>query len=224
VKTLATTNEPTVFLLDDDPALRQAVAGLSRSLEMPSEYFGSAEDFLGQFDPTWAGCLVVEARLPGMSGLELLEKLHKEGVFFAAIAVSANADAAMAVRAMKAGAVTFLEKPIPERRLWDSLHEALQCDAEHRRQHARIERIDRRMQKLTQGESDVLALLRAGKSNREIAESFAISIRTVEVRRAKVMEKMKASSLPELLRDVFLLEFFSEKKSEPRGLSPRLEA
>ncbi|MCC6127033.1 MAG: response regulator transcription factor [Pirellulales bacterium] len=201
--------EPTVFLLDDDPAARQAIAAMTRSLEMPLEIVASADDFLDKFDPARPGCLVVEVHSPGIKGLELLEKLRAAGVFFAAVAVSAKADAAAAVRAMRAGAIDFLAKPLDEERLWSALQEALQRDAEYRRRQAQVERIRRRMERLNEGELAVLELMQAGKPNREIAESLKLSVRAVEVRRAKIMEKMKVSSLAELLRNVILLEFFS---------------
>jgi FixJ family two-component response regulator len=211
VNALSIPGEPTVFLIDDDPAMRQLLADLTCSLELPLEIFNSASVFLQQFDAMRPGCLVVEARMPGMSGLELLEKLYRDGLYCAAIAVSAKADTSTIVRAMKAGTVTFLEKPISERQLWDSLYEALECDAEYRRRQSRIDRIQRRMEKLTEGECEVLSLLLEGKMNREIAAAFRISVRTVEVRRAKIMEKMKASSLAEIIRDVLFVEFLTEE-------------
>jgi RNA polymerase sigma factor (sigma-70 family) len=209
---LAHDREPTVFLIDDDPVVRQSMSALTRSLKMPLEILVSADDFLNVFHPLQPGCLVAEVRLPGMSGLDLLEKLHRDGVFLASILVSSHAEVSTAVRAMRAGAITFLEKPLVGNQLWDALTEALHRDTEHRRQQTQIERIRRKMEKLNEGESEVLHLLLSGKLNREIAESLGISVRTVEVRRAKLMEKMKAATLPEMLRDVILLEFSSEKK------------
>jgi two-component system, LuxR family, response regulator FixJ len=209
---LSSGREPTVFLLDDDPAVRQAVAAMTRSLEMPLAIVASADDFFDRFDPAQPGCLVAAVQSSSPSGLELLEKLHQAGVFFAAIAVADKADAATAVRAMRAGAIDFLEKPLSEERLWSSLQETLARDAAYRQRQAQMERIRRRMEKLTDGESAVLKLIEAGKLNREIAEALGISVRTVEVRRAKLLEKMKASSLAEMLRDVILLEIFSAKE------------
>jgi two-component system, LuxR family, response regulator FixJ len=206
--------EPTVFLLDDDQAARQAVAAMTRAMEMPLEIAATADDFLDKFDPARPGCLVVEVHSPGIKGLELLEKLRAAGVFVAAIAVSSKADAAAAVRAMRAGAIDFLAKPLDEERLWSALQEGLQRDADYRRRRAQAERIRRRREKLNKGEHAVLDLMKAGKPNREIAETLKLSIRAVEVRRAKVMEKMKADSLAELLREVLLLEFFDEMDRE----------
>ena len=209
---MTNTGEPTVFLIDDDPAVRQSITELTRSLKLPVEVFGSATDFLKRFGSSRPGCLVVEVRLPGMSGLELLEKLQRDGVFFAAIVVSADASAPLAVRAMKAGAITFLEKPCRGQQLWESLQEALKRDAEQRQRHNQIARIRRRMEQLSAGESEVLSLILAGKMNREIAETLNISVRTVEVRRSMVMEKMKASSLAELIRAALLVEIFLAKQ------------
>jgi two-component system, LuxR family, response regulator FixJ len=204
--------ESTVFLIDDDAAVRQAMAEVTRSLELPLEILVSAAEYLDQFDPLRPGCLVVDVHLSGMSGLELLEKFHRDRVCVASVAVAADPDISTAVRAMRAGAVTFLKKPVAEQPLWDAIGEALARDAEFRRRQAQIERIHRRMEKLTEGETDVLKLLLAGNMNREIAETLDVSVRTVEVRRAKLMEKMKADTLPEMLRDVFFLEFSAEKK------------
>ena len=209
---MTTAREPTVFLLDDDAAVRQSVASMARSMEMPLTILGSAADFLEKFDPAQPGCLVAAVHSSNAGGLELLEQLHEAGIFFAAIAIAAKAEAATAVRAMRAGAIDFLEKPLDEERLWNSLQEALQRDAAYRQRQVRMERIRRRMESLTEGESEVLNLLRAGKLNREIAESLKISVRAVEVRRAKLMGKMKASSMAELLRDAILLDIFSEKQ------------
>jgi two-component system, LuxR family, response regulator FixJ len=210
---LTNARQPTVFLLDDDPAARQSLAAMTRTLEMPLTVVASVNDFLDRFDPAQPGCLVVAVQSPGTNGLDLLENLHQAGVFFAAIAVSAKADVATAVRAMRAGAIDFLEKPLDDEKLWSALQEALECDAEHRRRQAQMERIRRRMEKLTTGETEVLGLLQAGKSNRAIAAALAVSVRTVEVRRAKLLEKMKAASLAEMLRDVILLEVLDEKQA-----------
>ena len=154
--------EPTLFLLDDDPAVRQAMSTLSRSLQMSLEIFNSAGDFLDKFDPLQHGCLVLDVRLLGKSGLELLENLHRDGIFIATIVISADAEVPTAVRAMRAGAITFLEKPLDELQLREALQEALRRDAEYRRRQTQIDRIRRRREKLTEGEGEVLALLLAG--------------------------------------------------------------
>jgi RNA polymerase sigma factor (sigma-70 family) len=204
-------SEPTVFLLDDDPAVRQSMGALTRSLELPMKILESANEFLDAFNPLQSGCLVFDVRLLGLHGLEFFTKLHEGEVFFAAIALAANADVSTAVHAMRAGAINFLQKPLDEPQLFLSIQEALNRDAEHRRRQSQMERIRRRLEKLTKKESDVLKLIMAGKLNREIADMLKISLRTVEERRSKITQKMKAASLPEMIREIVLYEYFSEK-------------
>jgi FixJ family two-component response regulator len=204
-------SEPTVFLLDDDPAVRQSMVALTRSLELPIKVLDSANDFLDAFNPLQSGCLVFDIRLLGFHGLEFLTKLHEGDVFFAAIALTANADVPTAVHAMRAGAINCLQKPLDEPQLFLSIQEALNRDAEYRRRQSQMERTRRRIEKLTTKESDVLKLIMAGKLNREIADMLKVSLRTVEERRSKITQKMKAASLPEMIREIVLYEYFSEK-------------
>jgi two-component system, LuxR family, response regulator FixJ len=201
-----------VFLLDDDVAVRQAMAAVTRSLDLPLETPASVEAYLKQFDPVRPGCLVVGAHLSDMSGLDLLERFCRSRVFVASIVIAADPDIATVVRALRAGAITFMQKPFDEEQLSDAIGEALACDREFRRRQSETDRVRRRLERLTTGEADVLKSLAAGKTNREIADALDVSVRTVEVRRAKVMEKMKADTLPELLHDVFFLEFSSDEK------------
>jgi RNA polymerase sigma factor (sigma-70 family) len=212
--------EPTVYLLDDDSAVRQSVNSVARSLQLPVEIFATAGDFLKQFNPSRPGCIVTEARLPGMGGVELLEKIHRAGAFYAAIVVAAKADVSSAVRAMRAGAVTFLEKPCDDQQIWNSLHEALKRDADHRQRQALVDRIRRRMEKLNEGESQVLPLVLEGKKNHEIAASLKVHCRTVEERRARIMEKMKASSLADLLREAITLDILQAAFPSLRAKEP----
>jgi FixJ family two-component response regulator len=205
-------NAPAVFLIDDDVVVREAAAAATRALELPLEVLVSPNAYLKQFDPQQPGCLVVDVHFSGTSGLDLLERFQRERVFVASVAVAATPDVLTVVRAMRAGAVTFLNKPLTEEQIAGALDEALARDDDFRRRQARIDRTRRRIEKLTEGETDVLKLLAAGKMNREIGETLNVSVRAVEVRRAKIMEKMKADTLPELLRDVFFLEFSSEEE------------
>jgi two-component system, LuxR family, response regulator FixJ len=209
---LTNTGELAVFLVDDDTAVRQLAASIARSLKRPFEAFDSVEKFLEAFDPSRPGCLITEVRLPGMSGLELLEKLHSGENIFTAVVLSADAEPSTIVRAMKAGAFDFLKKPCGEQQLLESLHKALEHDAAVRRRHAQVARICARKKKLTDGENEVLALLLAGRMNREIADALKVSVRTVEVRRSKLMDKMKASSLAELIRAAVLAEIHAAKE------------
>jgi two-component system, LuxR family, response regulator FixJ len=192
--------EPTVFIIDDDPAVRQALTVLLRSMHLQAEAYDSAQQFLGAFDATRPGCLLLDVRMPGISGLELLEQLSGHEIRLPVIVMSAYGDVPMVVRAMKAGALNFLEKPCRDQQLWEAIQEGLKCDA-GRRQHIVLRaKILHRLQRLTPGEQEVLRRLSDGKSNKTIAGELGLSVRTIEVRRAKLMKKMKAQSLAELIR------------------------
>ena len=193
-------NESTVFIINDDPAVRQASTVLIRSMRLQVEAYESAEHFLDHFDSTQPGCLLLDVRMPGVSGLELLEQLGQDNVHMPAIVMSAYGDVPMVVRAMKAGALNFLEKPCRDQQLWEAIQEGLKWDAAHRQHILLRAKILRRLQRLTPGEHDVLRLLIDGKSNKTIAAELNLSIRTIEVRRAKLMKKIKAESLAELIR------------------------
>jgi FixJ family two-component response regulator len=192
--------EPTVFIIDDDPAVRQALTVLVRSMHLRAEAYESAQQFLDVWQPGRPGCLLLDVRMPGVSGLELLEQLNHRETRLPAIIMSAYGDVPMVVRAMKAGALNFLEKPCRDQQLWEAIQEALRWDAVHR-QHAVLRtKILHRLEDLTPGEHQVLQRLIEGKSNRTIAAELNLSVRTIEVRRAKLMKKMKAESLAELIR------------------------
>lgn len=193
-------NEATVFVIDDDPAVRQAFTVLIRSMHLRVEAYESAQHFLDNFDSTRPGCLLLDVRMPGVSGLELLEQLGQDNVRLPAIVMSAYGDVPMVVRAMKAGALNFLEKPCRDQQLWEAIQEGLKWDASHRQHILLCTKVLRRLQRLTPGEHEVLCLLIDGKSNKIIARELNLSIRTIEVRRAKLMKKIKAESLAELIR------------------------
>jgi FixJ family two-component response regulator len=193
-------NESTVFIIDDDPAVRQALTVLVRSMHLHVEAYESAQHFLDAFDAMRPGCLLLDVRMPGVSGLELLEQLGRDDVHMPAIVMSAYGDVPMVVRAMKAGALNFLEKPCRDQQLWEAIQEGLKWDAAHRQLIVLRSKMLRRLQRLTPGEHDVLRLLIEGKSNKIIATELNLSVRTIEVRRAKLMKKMKAESLAELIR------------------------
>jgi two-component system, LuxR family, response regulator FixJ len=192
--------EPTIFIIDDDPAVRQALSVLVRSMHLQAETFDSAQQFLDAFDVTRPGCLLLDVRMPGISGLNLLEQFNDQEIPVPAIVMSAYGDVPMVVRAMKAGALNFLEKPCRDQQLWEAIHEALKWDKSHRQHLALRSKVLHRLQRLTPGEHDVLAHLIDGKSNKTIAAELNLSVRTIEVRRAKLMSKMKAESLAELIR------------------------
>jgi len=192
--------EPTIFIIDDDPAVRQALTVLVRSMRLQAEAYESAQEFLDAFDAARPGCLLLDVRMPGISGLGLLEQFNREDIPLPAIVMSAYGDVPMVVRAMKAGALNFLEKPCRDQQLWEAIQEALKWDNQHRQSLALRSKVRDRLQRLTSGEHDVLRLLIDGKSNKTIAAELNLSVRTIEVRRAKLMKKMKADSLAELIR------------------------
>lgn len=193
-------NEPTVFIIDDDPAVRQALDVLVKSMHLRPEMYASAEEFLDTYDARRPGCMLLDVRMPGIGGLELLERLGAQETHVPVILLSAYGDVPMVVRAMKSGATTFLEKPCRDQQLWEAIQDALKWDVKNRTLAARKGRIERRIARLTDGEREVLAMLIDGMPNKGIAAQLGLSVRTIEVRRAKVMGKMEADSLAELIR------------------------
>jgi FixJ family two-component response regulator len=210
-------NEPTVFVVDDDPAARGSVAALVASHGLKVETFGSAEEFLAARDRAQPGCLIADVRMAGMSGLELQERLAAKGDPLPVIVITGFADIPMAVRAMQAGAITFLEKPCADNELWQSIQAAL--DSDDRVQANRQENADvlARRANLTPAEVDVLERLLAGKPNKQIAAELGVGLRTVELRRATIMKKMRAESLPDLVRLVLIAEGKSPEAKRADG-------
>ena len=194
--------EATVYVVDDDPAARDSVSALVIAASLRVQTFSSAEAFLQNYHPEKPGCLVTDLRMLGMSGLELLETLQRDKSRLPVILISAYADVPVAVRAMQAGAVTLLEKPCRNDQLITAIHQALARDASQRQSQARQQEIKRRLAGLTQEEYEVMQRMVAGKLNKVIANELLISLRTVETRRHKVLEKMQAESLAELVRMV----------------------
>jgi len=208
-------NKPTVFIVEYDRAARRALTALVGSMHLPVQAFASATEFLETFDSSRPGCLLLDVRTSDVGGLELLDRLGKETIHPPVIFLSADSDVPTAVQAMKAGALNLLQKPWQDQQLRDAIREALKLDAEDRKQWGRTARIHRRIAQLTPGERDVLKMLLEGKSNKTIAELLGLSVRTVEVRRAKVMRKMKAGSLAGLVRLTLLAE---DSAGKPRAL------
>jgi RNA polymerase sigma factor (sigma-70 family) len=197
----------TVYVVDDDPAVCAGLSALVRSMDLLVETFTSPQEFLEHCDQAQPGCLLLDVRMPGTNGLDLFEKLVESDHHMPVIVISAYGDVPMVVRAMKAGAVNFLEKPCRDQQLWDAIQEALSWDAENRRQIARRNRFRKRLSDLTDGEREVLEAILAGMSNRAIASQLGFSVRTIEVRRSKVMKKMRAGSLAELIRFALAAEW-----------------
>ena len=194
------TPELTVYIVDDDAAIRDALRLLLKSSGMRVETCASAEEFLGACRPPLSGCLLVDVRMPGMSGLELQEALAARGIRLPVIVITGHGDVAMAVRAMKAGAVDFIEKPFDNAALLECLRNALARAANAHQHEMKSAEVAAHLALLTQREREVMQLLIAGKSNKVIAADLAISARTVEVHRARIMEKLKARSLADVVR------------------------
>jgi len=192
--------EETVFVVDDDPDVRDSLASLLASANFRVETFDSAHAFLAGNLHGRAGCLVADVRMPDMDGLELQEELGRRRSKLPVIIITGHGDVPLAVRAMKAGAVDFLEKPFEEERLLASIRRAFAAGSAAQSQAKAVEAVSARIAQLTGREREVLSLVVAGRANKEIARALNISPRTVEIHRAHVMEKMEADSLAELVR------------------------
>jgi FixJ family two-component response regulator len=196
----------TVFVIDDDAAMRKSLALLVETVQLRVETFETAQEFLDSFDPAGPGCLILDLRMPGLSGLELQQRLAARGVRLPIIFISAHGDLTSAVSAMRAGAVDFLEKPFRGQVLLDRIHQALEADAHARAGAVARSSTEQRMASLTPPERSVLELMAAGKSYKVIAKELGISYKAVEGRRARIMRKMGADNLSELLRQVLTLQ------------------
>lgn len=194
--------EQRVYIVDDDEALRDSLVWLLDSAGYASESFDSAERFLEAYGEHMAGCLLLDVRMPGMSGLELYERLRELHSTLPVVFITGHGDVPMAVAALKRGAADFIEKPFGDEDMLRLVEQCLTAEREHRSRRRQDAEVARRMDQLTQREREVLELIIAGKLNKQIADMLGISIKTVEVHRARVMEKMNASSLAELVQNV----------------------
>ena len=181
-----------VFVVDDDVSVREALRNLLRSVGLKVETFASAQEFLSGKRPDGPGCLVLDIRLPGVSGLDLQHRLIEEKIRVPIVFISAHADVPMSVRAMKAGAVEFLTKPFRDQELLDAVHQAIESNREERRREREHEELRRRYGSLTLREQDVFKLVVKGLLNKQIADEIKITEPTVKMHRARVMEKMGA--------------------------------
>jgi FixJ family two-component response regulator len=196
----------TVFVVDDDEAVRGSLKLLLKALSLPVQAYASAQEFLAGFDPARSGCLVLDIRMPGMSGLELQEELNSRGAMLPIIFITGHGDVPMAVEAMQRGAMDFLQKPFRDQDLLDRINKALDKDRAGRELLGNRERIRARIAGLTPREREVMALVARGNANKVIAGDLELSQRTVEIHRAHVMEKMGANSLAHLVRMVIEAE------------------
>ncbi len=193
-------NEGTVFIVDDDADLRATMVDLAEAAGLQSEGFGSARAFLDAGKKSGDGCLLVDIHMPGMDGLQLQQKLKDDGIAIPVIVVTGRGDVPRAVRALKAGAVDFIEKPFSGEAVLESIHQALELGRRIREKQTFVGGAEKNLQRLTGREREVLDRLVIGDSNKMIAAHLDISPRTVEVHRARVMEKMQARSLSHLVR------------------------
>jgi len=191
---------PHVHIVDDDEAIRDALSWLLQSRDVPAQVWDSAEAFLEAWTPSTAGCLLLDIRMEGMSGLELFDRLRERGCRTPVIFLTGHGDVPIAVSALKKGARDFVEKPFNDNDLVDRVIEALAFDAEQRAREAGQKSVAARLATLTQRERQVMDLVVAGKLNKVIADDLGISMRTVEVHRAHVFEKMGVKTAVELAR------------------------
>ena len=189
---------PTVYVVDDDDDVRASLTWLIGSVHLSVQAYGSAADFLEDYDDG-PGCLLLDVRMPGMTGLELQEELRRRQIRLPVIFITGHGDVPMAVRAVRNGALDFFEKPFPHQRLIETVHQAVHQDADARAERREMERISQRMKGLSPREAEVMDLLVRGQPNKAVAKRLGISVRTVEVHRAAVMHKTRAKSLVDLV-------------------------
>ena len=193
-------NEPTVFIVDDDDAVRRFLSGLVQSINLRVEVHASAQDFLDAYEPGCPGCLLLDVRMPGMSGLELQRELAGQSIDLPVIILTGHGNVPVAVQAMKAGAVDFIEKPFNNELLLDRIQTVVAQSVRADNARTRWNEISNRLKSLTQRERQVFDLVVAGEVNKSIAYHLTISEKTVEIHRANVMNKMRAKSLASLVK------------------------
>ena len=192
-------SEPTVFIVDDDSSVLKGLSRLMKSVELNEETYSSAQDFLDSYKPEQSGCLLIDMRMPGISGLELQEILQSMNILIPTIIITGYGEVTDAVQAMKNGAIDFIEKPFKGQHLLDQVHKAIAEDAQIRKKQAQQQVVSASLALLTAREREVMDLVIAGKANKVIALELGLSMKTVEFHRAHVMRKMKADSVAELV-------------------------
>lgn len=206
-----TRKHATVFVVDDEADVRDSVSLLMRSAGLAVETFATAHEFLQAGVWQRPGCLVLDVRMPGLSGLAAQQQLLERGIALPVIFISGHGDIAMAVRAVRAGALDFLEKPFSDQALLDCVHKALELDASNREHIAAAARLERNLNLLTPREWEVMAQLVEGKVNKIIARELRVSTRTVEIHRARVLHKMGVSNVSQLVRVVLSSERYRKR-------------
>jgi RNA polymerase sigma factor (sigma-70 family) len=197
---------PVVFVVDDDPSVAAALKRLIRSVGLDVQTFRTAEEFLRVTRPEGPACLVLDVRLPGVSGLDLQQKLGEAGLLLPVVFITGHGDIPMTVRAMKAGAVEFLPKPFREQDLLDAIQRAIRQDRSARQQRAELLALRQRYESLTPREAEVFRLVASGMPNKQVAATLGMSEKTIKVHRGRIMHKMQAQSLPDLVRMAGKLE------------------
>jgi FixJ family two-component response regulator len=192
--------QPVVFVIDDDPSVREALAGLLRSVGLDVQSFGSTQEFLQSKRPDAPGCLVLDVRLPGRSGLDLQRELAESSIQVPIVFITGHGDIPMSVRAMKAGAIEFLTKPFHDQELLDAVQLGIERDRARRREAAGVAELQQRFESLTPREREIMALVVTGRLNKQIAADLEVSEITIKVHRGQAMRKMRARSLAELVR------------------------
>lgn len=190
--------QPTIFVVDDDEAMRDSIRWLLESVSLDARMFSSASDFVASCDPAEEGCLLLDVRMPGMSGMELLEMLKYSGISLPVIIITGHGDVPMAVRALKHGAFDFIQKPFNAQGLLERVNAALEVDRKNRQRSREIERRRAYFAALTDRETEVVEWLVAGKSSKVIAQKLKISPKTVDIHRANIMRKLNVKSVVEI--------------------------
>ena len=193
-------DQPVVIIIDDDPDIRNALQGLLETVDVPTALFATASEFLASKRPQGPCCIVVDVRLPGLSGLDFQQELAREHIPIPVIFITGHGDIPMSVRAMKAGAVEFLTKPLRDQDLLDAIQAALRRDRARLEDERKVADLRTRQELLTARERQVMALLVAGRVNKQIAAEIGISEVTVRLHRGQIVRKMRASSLADLIR------------------------
>lgn len=198
-----TQSEPTVFIVDDDPSVLKGLSRLMKSVKLNVETYSSAQEFLDSYNPVQPGCLLIDMRMPGISGLELQEILQSRNILIPTIIITGYGEVTDAVQAMKKGAIDFIEKPFNGQYLLDQVHKAIAEDTQIRKKQAQQQVVSASLALLTPREREVMDLVITGKANKVIALELGLSMKTVEFHRAHMMKKMKVDSVAELV-DLFI--------------------